>query len=123
MKDRKYTGLICKRFCSFYRPGRKGLKCGTYAFLQKTLSPGELSRIVEETPAGYDLSKDGAIRTLVCERCGFLAEDCGFRQKSISSFTAGFVATSWVGNKKNSVAPPCGGYRIVARILKESMSG
>ncbi len=38
MKDKDYTSIICKGFCSFYREGKEDLSCGTYLFLRNNLT-------------------------------------------------------------------------------------
>jgi|Deesub1362A_J573_1020465.scaffolds.fasta_scaffold00045_148 hypothetical protein len=110
MKNRRYTELICKRFCSFYKPGKERLKCGTYTFLQRNLSTGELTQVVKKTPSGYDFSEDATIKTLICRKCSFVADDCDFRASKIAT-------TSQIGKGKGTVSP-CGGYSIVAQLLK-----
>jgi hypothetical protein len=89
---------VCKKFCSFYKPNKTRLKCGTYNFLQRNLSPGELRRIASRAPAGFDLSKDRQIKQLVCEKCNFKFDGCDFRDGLDSQ--------------------PCGGYPIIERLLK-----
>jgi len=98
MDDRSCADLICKRFCTFYKPGRELMGCGSYVFLRANLSPGELRRAAEETKPGYDLSEDESVRELLCERCEFASEGCDFHLGLAS--------------------PPCGGYTIVKRLVK-----
>jgi hypothetical protein len=95
MKD-----LVCNNFCSFYNPGKKIMKCGSYSFLERNLTPRELDWAVQRTPKKYDLSADREIKSIVCKKsCDFYStDDCDFRLGLDS--------------------PPCGGYTIVESLLK-----
>jgi hypothetical protein len=94
--------LVCKGFCKFYKPGRKErLKCGTYDFLSRNLSPGELLHVCRGT-GPHDLSRDEDIRAMICDRCEFLVDGCDFRDGLPS--------------------PPCGGYAVVESLLKRYAS-
>ncbi|MEW5747001.1 MAG: hypothetical protein AB1805_16350 [Nitrospirota bacterium] len=102
MNDERYTRLICKKFCSFYKGTTEELRCETYNFLAEHLTPAELNtlltlaRLVERESAP-DFSKDAEVNTLVCERCEFRIDGCDFRE--------------------NGSAPPCGGYVIIEKLL------
>jgi hypothetical protein len=72
--------------------------CGTYRFLLRDLTPGELAAAVKGITFKPDFSHDEEIKTLICRRCEFLTDGCDFR--------AGL----------NS--PPCGGYAIIEELLK-----
>jgi hypothetical protein len=98
MEENVYAEHICGRFCSFYRPGKKILQCGSFRFLRENLSPGELRQAAESTAPGYDLSGDEGVNELVCSRCDFTVDGCDFYQGLDS--------------------PPCGGYAIVGRLLR-----
>ena len=100
MKAERYTEVICKRFCKFYKPGKDRLACGAYDFLAENLSAGELSKMADYGGVSPDFSVDAIIRGLACERCEFRIDGCDFR--------AGL----------NS--PPCGGYVLIERLLKTS---
>jgi hypothetical protein len=90
--------LVCKGFCEFYKPGKKeSLKCGTFDFLSRNLTRGELAHVSRGT-GPCDLSRDEEIRDLACRRCEFLVDGCDFRDGLPS--------------------PPCGGYAIVESLLK-----
>lgn len=90
---------VCERFCTFYKPDRdEPQKCGTYDFLRKNLTEGEVESISRITPREIDRSCDGSIRDMVCAKCDFLADGCDYR--------AGVDS------------PPCGGYTIIAHMLK-----
>jgi hypothetical protein len=128
VKSGIYTELICERFCSFYRPGKERLKCGTYSFLEKNLTPGELRFAVENMPAEKvvcdPLSEDVTIRELVCEKCDFLVGGCDFRgsqtpfKESIPPFKSEFADTFASRVAEGRCPPPCGGYQIAAWLLK-----
>jgi hypothetical protein len=77
MSGQAHRELICKGFCSFYRPGKEELKCGAYAFLERTLSTGELQSTARRANLRPDVSLDSEMRKLVCERCDFLNGGCG----------------------------------------------
>jgi hypothetical protein len=93
--------LVCKKFCSFYKPGRKTMKCGSYDFLKRNLSYGELSWASQRAPRKHDLSADGQIKALICEKgCSFYStDDCDFRLGRDSQ--------------------PCGGYAIIESLLRD----
>lgn len=102
MKDNDYTGIICKKFCSFYKEGKEDLCCGTYEFLKRNLTPVELRSIIElskavEHPSAYTFAADDDIKKLVCNNCDFLVDGCDFRE--------------------DGSLPPCGGYIIIETLL------
>lgn len=99
MKREEYTKIICSGFCTFYKEGNEGLMCGTYHFLTRNLTPGELESAVKGTKLKPDFSHDREIKTLICGKCEFLIDGCDFR--------AGLDA------------PPCGGYAIIEWLLKK----
>jgi hypothetical protein len=104
IKDKDYTGLICKRFCSFYKEGKEDLLCGSYLFLKRNLSLRELGCILDLSKAADRLpecasSADDEIKRLVCEECDFLVGGCDFREDGTNR--------------------PCGGYFIVELLLKQ----
>lgn len=99
MSGQAHRELICKGFCSFYKPGKEDLKCGAYAFLERNLSTGELRSAARTATPRPDVSLDSEMRELICERCDFLDGGCGFREGLRS--------------------PPCGGYAIVEGLLKK----
>jgi len=96
---------VCKNFCTFYKPGRERkeqTKCGTYSFLERNLTVGEIRCISSQVTLSHGPQRgtptDASIKKMVCKKCGFFREDCDFRQ----------------GLK----SPPCGGYVIVEHLLK-----
>ncbi len=102
MKDKEYTGMICKNFCSFYKEGKEDLLCGTYLFLRKNLTPRELSSAIKlsgrrKHPTAGASPADEEIKSLVCRKCDFLVDGCDFRE--------------------NGSQPPCGGYYIIEMLL------
>lgn len=98
MKKKQYTDLICKKFCSYYKPGKERMKCGSYEFLVGNLSTGELSRVSSDAVKEFPSSKDNKVKTLACKQCDFFSDGCDYR--------AGVGST------------PCGGYAVVAWLLK-----
>ncbi len=92
--------VICKKYCSFYKPGKKEpSKCGTLEFLRRNLTIGEVRQAVKRIPAECDLSRDETINRLICQKCEFLVDGCDFRDGVDS--------------------PPCGGYFVVEHLLKK----
>jgi len=90
---------ICKKFCSFYKPGKKeDLKCGSFAFLSLHLTEREIRRAASSAPVTYSFSEDSAIKDMVCQKCDFLVDGCDYRDG--------------VGKT------PCGGYAVVEHLLK-----
>ncbi len=103
MKDKDYTGIICKGFCSFYKEGKDDLCCGAYLFLKKNLTLRELHSVLElskmdERPLEYVSPADEEIKRLACDKCDFLVDGCDFRE--------------------DGSHPPCGGYSIIEMLLK-----
>jgi hypothetical protein len=92
---------VCKKFCSFYKPDKEAMKCGTYSFLERNLSTGEVRKAASLATADFDFSMDEDIRELVCSKCDFRAEGCDYAQGLDS--------------------PPCGGYTILEHMLKKTM--
>src|SRR5208283_4934343 len=98
MKDKDYTSFICKGFCSFYREGKEELCCGTYLFLKNNLTLRELRAALDlskmdERSSEHVFPADEEIKSLVCDKCDFLADGCDFRE--------------------DGSHPPCGGYSII----------
>lgn len=92
--------LVCKEFCSFYKPGKEEMQCGSMRFLNKHMTPHELQLAARFAPKKFDRSTDDSIRELVCAKCDFLVDGCDFRDGLDS--------------------PPCGGYPVVEHLLKQS---
>ncbi len=101
MKNGDYTELICRRFCTFYKERDEGPACGTYDFLRRNLTPGEIESTVRHVRSGKDFPRDKEIKELICEQCDFLADGCDYRE--------------------GLDAPPCGGYAIVHWLLEKSV--
>ena len=92
---------ICRKFCSFYRPGRKeDMKCGTFAFLSRNLTHAELLRAASQATTQISLSHDTDIREIACKSCEFLVDGCDFRD----------------GAGKT----PCGAYAVVEHLLRRT---
>jgi hypothetical protein len=99
MRQHEYTEIICKGFCGFYKPGKKeDTACGTYEFLKKNLSPGELLKIAESAGFPPEYSSDGLIKSLTCGSCGFFKDGCDYR--------------------KGLKSAPCGGYNLIENLLQ-----
>lgn len=99
MKKDDYTGTICKGFCRYYKEGREGLTCGTYDFITRNLTAGEIKQVQYREP-GTDFSRDKEIRELACAQCDFLIDGCDFRG--------------------GQGAPPCGGYLVIEWLLRKN---
>jgi hypothetical protein len=90
---------ICRKFCSYYKPGsNEDLRCGSFAFLARNLTQGEIRRAAGSAPVDFSFSEDRAIREMICQKCDFLVDGCDYR--------------GGVGKK------PCGGYAVVEHLLK-----
>ncbi len=96
-KEEHYTGLICKRFCAFYRSGKEELYCGTYSYLVSECKEEDLEDIPGELDTAFD--EDEWIRDNICSRCDFLIDGCGYRD--------------------GEGTPPCGGYAVVEWLRKK----
>lgn len=96
MKEEVYTSLICKKFCSYYKPDKETESCGGYFYLQKYITFRELDRIVRV----FHLNNEKLVNhglSFICDKCDFRDEGCDF-----------------VANK-NKI--PCGGYLIINRLF------
>lgn len=100
MKEPRFTELICKGFCSFYREGKEEMTCETYNFLTRNLTVSELEGLIHGISKTPDLSFDDYIKSNICSRCEFLKEDCDFRAGKHS--------------------PPCGGYVVIESLAKNT---
>lgn len=90
--------LVCKKFCKFYKPGKKEeMKCGTYDFLSRNLTRGELLLACRYTGPS-DRAMDREISSMICSRCDFREDGCDYRD--------------------GLAFPPCGGYMVVESLLK-----
>ncbi|KAF0177853.1 MAG: hypothetical protein FD164_2293 [Nitrospirae bacterium] len=102
MNKAPYTRLICKDACSFYKPGKKELRCGGYIFLSRHFTLKELKTMPAAKPlgavlvAGYAYLKHEEIERLLCGACDFRVDGCDFAE--------------------TCSGPPCGGYRIAHRL-------
>jgi hypothetical protein len=91
--------IICRGFCSFYKPRRNNsFRCAAYDFLAENLSTEELRLAALDAIRRSDYTRDRDIRSIVCKRCAFLSDGCDFRRGRRS--------------------PPCGGYAIVEWLFK-----
>ncbi len=100
MKDKKFTDLICKDFCEFYKEGKDELHCMTYVYLKKMFSQDLLNKLIDNKSIP-DFSLDNEINEEICKMCEFLEDGCDFRE-GLSS-------------------PPCGGYTIIEEFLKQGV--
>ena len=102
MKDKEYTSMICKGFCSFYKEGKEGLCCGAYLFLKNNLTLRELRSLLDlskmyKRPSEYVYPSDDEIKGLVCDKCDFMVDGCDFME--------------------DGSHPPCAGYSIIEMLL------
>ncbi|NOX20452.1 MAG: hypothetical protein GXO99_04230 [Nitrospirae bacterium] len=97
-KINEYTNLVCKGYCAFYKEGKEELLCGTYQYIISNFTEEK----IRDIPQDYkpDFSKDQKIMDLICSKCEFLIDGCGYRE--------------------GEGTPPCGGYTIVEWLLKHS---
>lgn len=102
MKDPRYTELICKRSCSYYRPGKDKFSCGAYEFIRRNLTPGELAAVVKGTSGDADPCANDL--NAVCECCAFYEGGCDFAAKGKALST-----------REMESETPCGGYKILSR--------
>lgn len=103
MKDEIFTGIICEKYCSFYKEGKENLCCGAFSFLRNNLTSRELRFLLhwselDKGPRECDFSTDREIKKLVCDKCDFLVDGCDFRE--------------------DASYPPCGGYVILSTLLR-----
>ena len=101
MKDDRYTGTICRKACSFYKPGREALRCGGYTFLTRHFTENELDGIdipqsAHSPLTGYVHFRHAEIEAQLCGICDFRDDGCDFAE--------------------NCSGPPCGGYRIAHHV-------
>jgi hypothetical protein len=101
-KNEEYVDLICRTFCTYYKEGREDLLCGTFSFLRRNLTPGELRELIGSYRAsGIESSardsRDDEVKEIACEECDFLIDGCEFRD--------------------DRSGPPCGGYAVVEMLL------
>ncbi len=97
MKEERYTSLICKNFCHYYKLDKESDCCGGYFYLQTVVTASELNSLIEIFHLNDDISADRGL-SFICDFCDFREEDCDF-----------FV---------NKSVFPCGGYLIVSRLLR-----
>ncbi len=103
MKKKGYMEFVCKRFCSFYKPGSEALACAGYLFFENAFALEAIKDMVERidiTEANPTLLYDSVLRA-VCRRCDFLADGCDFREGIPS--------------------PPCGGYILLESLIREGI--
>lgn len=98
MKKIEYTDVICKKHCQHYKNGKEEMMCGSFGFLEKHLSTSEIIALCSSSICEPDFSEDAAIKSMACEKCGFMADGCDYR---------GGVNTL-----------PCGGYSLLEHMIK-----
>lgn len=96
MKEAEFTSLICKKFCSYYKPGKEKELCGGYFYLQKFVTSGELNSLIETFHLHNEMLSEVDL-SFICDKCDFREDGCDF-----------------IVNKSNV---PCGGYLIISRLL------
>ncbi|MBV6340334.1 hypothetical protein [Candidatus Magnetobacterium casense] len=99
MKDKGYTELICKPFCTFYTEGKESIQCGTYLYVRDRVPPERLSALVSAVEGGNTFLDDTFIKEAICRQCDFLEDGCDYRDGLNS--------------------PPCGGYRVVEALRQK----
>lgn len=93
-----YTDIICRDYCACFKPGNEPHKCGSFSFLKRNLTRGELRQLTVLAGKFPELSKDRQIKSIACKECDFMKADCDYR----------------LGHK----SPPCGGYALLEQLFK-----
>ncbi len=93
--ERKYRDIICKKFCSYYKPGKEEISCGAFEFLKTSLTPEELKDLIN----GNLFINPFLEQKDLCQRCDFRFNDCDF----------------YAGHSPD----PCGGYRIIETVIEQ----
>jgi hypothetical protein len=102
VKDQKYTDIICKDFCKYYKGNKENIYCEGYKFLMRNLTSFELRLLINllnlDTENKNNIPEyDSEIDFLICKKCEFYNNDCDY--------------------SNNLSGPPCGGYNIIRSLL------
>lgn len=101
MKEDRYSKLICKGYCMFFKEGKEELYCGGYKVLKDSLTLGEIqlfSTLLNQKSYdenSQDLDFHG--QEFICKNCSFQLDGCDFRQGLPS--------------------PPCGGFIFIKKLI------
>ena len=106
MKERIYSEIICKGFCSFFKEGKDELLCGGYKFLRDNLTPNELEHLTHFVDRAEGLKKqippdNETLFGLICSTCDFHIDGCDYRE--------------------DRSGPPCGGFILTGKLIKGCM--
>ena len=104
MKQRIYSDIICKGFCSFFKEGKEEIQCGGYRILIDNFTLNELEHLTHLIDKPEGLKKqippdNETLFGLVCSRCDFRIDGCDYRE--------------------NRSGPPCGGFILIEKLIRD----
>lgn len=100
MNTEELQGLLCARYCSYYKPGKtEELACKGYSVIERLFAaqkkiPVRIDKVVLKTTAEDDLFR------ILCRTCPFYEQDCDF-----AAWRRGNR-----GNDAGEAVNPCGGF-------------
>jgi hypothetical protein len=104
MKEKIYSDIICRGFCSFFKEGKEEIQCGGYQLLIDNFTVNELDQMTGLIDRSEGLKKqvppdNETLFELVCGRCDFRIDGCDYRE--------------------DRSGPPCGGFIIIEKLTKD----
>ncbi len=93
--------LICKGYCKYYKESKnEDLCCEGFKFFERFFP------LPANNPGKKDclsvFKYDSILMEILCKRCDFLSDGCDYRDE-----------------KHYGIAPPCGGFILLHRIMEE----
>lgn len=91
--------LICRNFCSYYKPGRnEELACRGYVVIERLVAEGK-GVVFEPSGSKCDTATREQIVERLCGHCDFRKDGCDFMLDRAS--------------------PPCGGFLLLAQLVAD----
>lgn len=105
MKEPRFEKLVCEPYCRFYKGGKEEQACAGLLFFQERFDWNDLNRLLQTLEMDrWDASEDEVLLKILCEKCDFAEDGCGFREGEDDS-------------------PPCGGYILFEWMIRQGLCG
>jgi hypothetical protein len=102
MKSEALVKVLCRPFCTYYKPGRnEELLCRGALVIEQLMLSGKIVFSAEAKHTALDEAASDIVVQAVCKSCDFRDHDCDFAQ--------------------DRKARPCGGYILLSRLLGAKM--
>jgi len=103
VKEVPFESLVCSPWCRFYKGAKEEMACAGLLFFQTRFERNNLNKLLQTLETmSWNASEDGLLKGVLCDRCDFRVEGCGFREGEEDS-------------------PPCGGYILLELLVRQGL--